>query len=65
MYSYQKAEPGVWMVGQFRNDGSWERESRWSTQEEAAEHAHMLNDGKDGKSNVDEKTFPPTQKRPF
>lgn len=43
LYSYQKSEPGVWMVGQFRDDGSWEQESKWNTQEEAAEHAHALN----------------------
>ena len=42
-YSYQKAEPGVWEVGRFRNDGVWEQESRWATQEEAAEHAHTRN----------------------
>lgn len=47
MYSFQKSEPGVWTVGRFRGDGTWEQESRWTTQEEAAEHAHALNRGPD------------------
>lgn len=50
MYSYQKSEPGIWTVGQFQNDGRWEQESKWSTPEEAAEHAHALNDIKSEKA---------------
>ena len=44
LYSYQKTEPGIWAVGRLQNDGNWEQESKWNTQEEAAEHAHVLND---------------------
>lgn len=43
MYSYQKTEPGVWSVGSFLQDGSWEPESQWGTADEAAEHSHLLN----------------------
>ena len=45
MYSYQKAEPGIWSVGRFTPEGKWRQESSWNTPEEAAERAHWLNGG--------------------
>lgn len=45
LYTFQKSEPGTWAVGRFRDDGTWEQESIWTTQEEATEHAHILNGG--------------------
>lgn len=61
MYSYQKSEPGLWTVGQFKNDGKWEPESDWITSEEAAERAHWLNGGIDEKVDDDEAKAPSGQ----
>ena len=56
MYSYQKAEPGVWSVGQFAPNGKWRQESSWNTAEEAAERAHWLNGGQSAATDDDEAT---------
>ena len=46
MYVYIKSEPGLWTVGFYRPDGTWEAESDHNTPVAAAERVHYLN-GKD------------------
>ena len=45
MYVYIKSEPQLWTVGFYKPDGTFEPESDWSSQEEAADRVHWLNGG--------------------
>ncbi len=50
MYTYTSFEPGLYTVGFYKPDGTWEPESDWCEKEEAAERVHYLNGGeKSGK----------------
>jgi len=44
VYVYSKAA-GVYTVGFYRPDGTWEPESDWPSAEAAAERVHWLNGG--------------------
>ena len=46
-YVYIQTESGLWTVGFYRPDGSWEPESDYSDKEEAAKRVHWLNGGKE------------------
>ena len=45
---YRSFEPGLWTVGFFHPDGTWEPSSDHSDQTEAAELVHYLNGGAPG-----------------
>ena len=45
MYVYIESEPGLWTVGFYKPDGTWEPESDHDTQEKAATRVHYLNGG--------------------
>ena len=43
MYVYIKSEPGLWTVGFYKPDGSWEAESDHEDSEKAAARVAYLN----------------------
>jgi hypothetical protein len=43
MYVYVKSEPGLWTVGFYKPDGSWESESDHESSQAAAERVAWLN----------------------
>lgn len=45
MYVYIKSQPGLYTVGFYQPDGTWEPESDHSSTEEAAARVHYLNGG--------------------
>jgi len=45
MYVYIQSEPGLWTVGFYKPDGTWEPESDHASREAAAERVHWLNGG--------------------
>lgn len=45
MYVYRKTDPGLWTVGFFRPDNTWEPEGDHDTPEKAAQRVHWLNGG--------------------
>lgn len=45
MYCYIRSEPGLWTVGFYRPDGSWNPESDHSHEGDAAQRVHLLNGG--------------------
>jgi hypothetical protein len=46
-YVYVRSEPGLWTVGFYRPDGSWEPESDHGSADEAAQRVAWLNGGAD------------------
>ena len=44
-YVYKRTEPGLYTVGYYAPDGTWEPESDHSDREEAAKRVHWLNGG--------------------
>ena len=42
---YIESEPGLYTVGFYRPDGTWEPESDHGTREDAANRVHYLNGG--------------------
>ena len=46
MYVYIRSEPGLYTVGFYKPDGTWEPESDYRTADEASERVHYLNGGK-------------------
>lgn len=49
MYVYREIELGLWTVGFFKPDGTWESESDHMTREDAAARVHYLNGGTRGR----------------
>jgi hypothetical protein len=47
MYVYIESEPGLYTVGFYRPDGTWEPESDHDSRAEAAKKVNYLNGGKD------------------
>lgn len=45
MYVYIKSEPGLWTVGFYKPDGTFQPESDWNSTEQAAYRVHFLNGG--------------------
>lgn len=45
MYVYQSFESGLWTVGFYKPDGTWEPESDHSSSDEAAARVAWLNGG--------------------
>jgi hypothetical protein len=43
MYVYIRSEPGLWTVGFYRPDGTWESESDHTDKQQAAERVAWLN----------------------
>ncbi len=46
-YVYKRTEPGLWTVGFYTPDGTWEPESDHSSSEEAAKRVAWLNGGQE------------------
>jgi len=46
MYVYIRSEPGLWTVGFYKPDGTWEAESDHTSTEDAANRVSFLNGGK-------------------
>jgi len=44
-YVYIRSEPGLWTVGFYKPDGTWEPESDHASTSAAAERVHWLNGG--------------------
>jgi len=44
-YVYLRSEPGLWTVGFYRPDGTWEPESDQTSQDDAANRVAWLNGG--------------------
>ena len=45
MYTYIQAEPGMWSVGFYDPDGTWQPESDHQSTDKAAERVAWLNGG--------------------
>ena len=45
MYVYIESEHGLWTVGFYTPDGTWNPESNHDTQDSAAKRVHYLNGG--------------------
>lgn len=43
MYVYIRTEPGVWTVGFYKPNGTWEAESDYDNREDAAKRVAYLN----------------------
>ncbi len=47
MYVYIRSEPGLWTVGFYKPDGTWQSESDHDEREEAARRVAWLNGTQD------------------
>lgn len=44
-YVYIRSEPGLWTVGFYKPDGTFNSESDWDNTEDAAKRVHYMNGG--------------------
>ena len=45
MYVYIMSEPGLWTVGFYAPDGTWNTDSDWNARDDARARVHHLNGG--------------------
>jgi hypothetical protein len=50
---YMQSEPGLYTVGFYKPDGSWEAESDHTSEQQAAARVHYLNGGLTGSEIVE------------